>query len=100
MKKQQFNEHVWKDLLNEEIVEIYEPYHRDTYVGRNPAILAIDLYRSAYLGANVPVHVARTPGTRFLTHRNCLRPHARPAFRSSIRRATPTPLVSNRPIGR
>lgn len=58
MKKQQFNEHIWKDLLNDEIVEIYEPYHRDTYVGRNPAILAIDLYRSAYLGGNLPVREA------------------------------------------
>ena len=55
MKKEHFNDHVWKDLLTAELNEIYTPYHRDTYVGHNPAILAIDLYKSAYMGGNVPV---------------------------------------------
>jgi maleamate amidohydrolase len=50
-----FEDHCWKDVVNEEILEIYEAYHRKIYVGANPAILAIDLYNKAYEGGNKPV---------------------------------------------
>ena len=50
-----FEDHCWKDIVNEEILEIYEAYHRKIYVGANPAILAIDLYNKAYEGGNKPV---------------------------------------------
>jgi maleamate amidohydrolase len=50
-----FNDHCWNDVVDDEIREIYEAYHRDTYVGARPAILAIDLYNKAYLGGNRPV---------------------------------------------
>jgi maleamate amidohydrolase len=50
-----FNDHCWNDVVDDEIREIYEAYHRDTYVGVRPAILAIDLYNKAYLGGNRPV---------------------------------------------
>ena len=50
-----FEDHCWKDIVNEEILEIYEAYHRKIYVGTNPAVLAIDLYNKAYEGGNKPV---------------------------------------------
>lgn len=50
-----FEDHCWKDIVNEEILEIYEAYHRKTYVGGSPAVLAIDLYNKAYEGGNKPV---------------------------------------------
>jgi len=50
-----FNDHCWNDVIDDEIREIYEAYHRETYVGARPAILAIDLYNKAYLGGNRPV---------------------------------------------
>ena len=53
-----FNNHCWKDVVDEEILEIYAAYHRETYVGPAPAVLAIDLYRNAYRGGNIPVREA------------------------------------------
>ena len=50
-----FEDYCWKDLLNDELLEIYSAYRRDLYVGPRPAILAIDLYNKAYLGGNRPV---------------------------------------------
>src|SRR5215510_14181884 len=50
-----FEDHCWKDIVNEDILEIYEPYRREVKVGRNPAILAIDLYNKAYQGGDRPV---------------------------------------------
>ena len=53
-----FEDHCWKDIVDEEILEIYAAYHRETYVGPAPAVLAIDLYRNAYRGGNIPVREA------------------------------------------
>jgi maleamate amidohydrolase len=50
-----FEDHCWKDIIDEEIIEIYQPYRREVYVGRNPAVLAIDLYNKVYLGGDRPV---------------------------------------------
>src|SRR5499427_9725120 len=50
-----FEDHCWKDIVDEEILEIYEPYRRDVKVGRSPAVLAIDLYNKAYQGGARPV---------------------------------------------
>ncbi len=50
-----FEDHCWKDIVDEEILEIYEPYRREVRVGRNPAVLAIDLYNKAYQGGDRPV---------------------------------------------
>ena len=36
-----FEDHCWKDIVDEEILEIYEPYRREVRIGRNPAVLAI-----------------------------------------------------------
>jgi maleamate amidohydrolase len=60
-----FEDHCWKDIVDEETLEIYEPYRRELRVGRNPAVLAIDLYNKAYQGGNRPVREAnrRFPGS-------------------------------------
>src|SRR6266566_9141813 len=50
-----FEDHCWKYIVDEETLEIYEPYRREVRVGRNPALLAIDLYNKAYQGGNLPV---------------------------------------------
>ena len=50
-----FEDYCWKDIVNDELLEIYEAYKRTLYVGSRPAILAIDLYEKAYLGGNRPV---------------------------------------------
>ncbi len=50
-----FEDHCWKDVVDEEILEIYEAYHRHIGVGDKPALLAIDLYNLAYEGGNRPV---------------------------------------------
>lgn len=50
-----FEDHCWKDLLDDDLLEIYSSYKRTLRVGKSPALLAIDLYNSAYRGGNVPV---------------------------------------------
>lgn len=51
-----FEDHVWKDVIAPETFKIYEHYHRKTYVGSRPALLAIDLYNLSYEGGSRPVH--------------------------------------------
>lgn len=51
-----FEDHCWKDIVNEEILEIYKSYQRETYIGRQPAVLAIDLYNLVFEGGPRPVH--------------------------------------------
>ncbi len=53
-----FEDHCWKDLVSEEVLKVYEPYRRKTYVGERPALLAIDLYNLVYQGGARPVHEA------------------------------------------
>jgi nicotinamidase-related amidase len=50
-----FEDHCWKDVIDAETLEIYEPYRREVRVGRGPAVLAIDLYNKVYLGGARPV---------------------------------------------
>ncbi len=50
-----FEDYCWKDIVSDEILEIYSAYRREIYVGPRPAILAIDLYNKAYQGGNRPV---------------------------------------------
>jgi maleamate amidohydrolase len=45
-----FEDHCWKDIVTPEILETYTPYHRETYIGQRPALLAIDLYNIVYEG--------------------------------------------------
>jgi maleamate amidohydrolase len=50
-----FEDHCWKDMIDPDTMQIYQAYRRKTYVGDNPAVLAIDLYNKAYLGGDRPV---------------------------------------------
>lgn len=50
-----FEDHCWKDVVDPEILEIYQDYRRDLYIGQKPALLAIDLYNLAYEGGPRPV---------------------------------------------
>jgi nicotinamidase-related amidase len=50
-----FEDYCWKDIINDELLEIYSAYRREIFVGPKPAILAIDLYKKAYQGGNRPV---------------------------------------------
>ncbi len=47
-----FEDYCWKDIVSAETLEIYAAYRRDLFVGPRPAVLAIDLYKKAYLGGN------------------------------------------------
>jgi maleamate amidohydrolase len=51
-----FEDHCWKDVVTPEIVKTYTPYHRETYIGQRPALLAIDLYNLAYQGGAKEPH--------------------------------------------
>ena len=55
MSKRDFNDHCWKDVVDKDVLDIYASYHREVFVGKKPAVLAIDLYKKAYLGGNRPV---------------------------------------------
>ena len=50
-----FEDHCWKDVVDEELLEIYRHYRRDTYIGARPALLAIDLYNLVFQGGALPV---------------------------------------------
>jgi maleamate amidohydrolase len=51
-----FEDHCWKDIVSPEILDIYKPYQRETYIGQRPALLAIDLYNLVFEGGPRPVH--------------------------------------------
>jgi len=50
-----FEDHCWKDIVSEEILEIYKSYRRETYIGTRPAVLGIDLYNLVFEGGARPV---------------------------------------------
>ena len=49
-KPEQFEDHCWKDVIPKEDLLTYSPYARETFIGENPALLAIDLYNLVYKG--------------------------------------------------
>lgn len=63
--KRDFEDHCWKDVVTDEMLEIYSAYKRETFVGPRSAILAIDLYNKAYRGGSGPVIEAnrKVPGS-------------------------------------
>ena len=50
-----FEDHCWRDLVPDEILDIYRFYRRETFVGPRPALLAIDLYDLVFEGGPRPV---------------------------------------------
>ena len=71
-----FEDHCWKDIVSQEILDIYRPYRRDTYIGQRPVLLAIDLYNLAFEGGPHPVHeVIKThPSSCGLNAWNAIKP--------------------------
>ncbi len=54
-KLSEFENHCWKDIIDDDVLQIYESYKRETYVGSRPALLAVDLYNLVYDGGPKPV---------------------------------------------
>ena len=50
-----FEDHCWQDVVSAEAMELYKHYRRETFVGPQAALVAIDLYEYAYQGGNLPV---------------------------------------------
>jgi nicotinamidase-related amidase len=49
-KAEKFEDHCWKDVIPAADSKLYSCYARDTFVGPNAALLAIDLYNIVYRG--------------------------------------------------
>jgi len=48
--KDAFEDHCWADIYPPEDLKTYQDYVRETYIGKRPALLAIDLYNLVYKG--------------------------------------------------
>jgi nicotinamidase-related amidase len=49
-----FEDHCWKDIVSQDILDVYAIYQRKVSVGPSPALLAIDLYECVYAGGPQP----------------------------------------------
>jgi maleamate amidohydrolase len=49
-----FEDHCWKDVISQDVLEVYSCYRRQVCVGPAPALLAIDLYEVVYAGGPLP----------------------------------------------
>jgi len=54
MTPDRFEDHSWKSIVPDDLLHIYSPYKRETFVGPRPALLLIDLYNLAYQGGAKP----------------------------------------------
>jgi len=54
MTPDRFEDHAWADVVPEDLMRLYTPYQRETFVGPRPALVLIDLYNSAYRGGPMP----------------------------------------------
>jgi len=50
-----FENHCWRDIVSEDVLDLYSRYEREVFVGPSPALLAIDLYELAYEGGAKPI---------------------------------------------
>jgi maleamate amidohydrolase len=50
-----FEDHCWRDIVAPDILDLYSHYERQTFVGPQPALIAIDLYELSYQGGPRPV---------------------------------------------
>ncbi len=48
-------DHIWKEVVDDELLDIYAKHVREVRVGKTPALLAIDLYNRVYEGGNRPI---------------------------------------------
>jgi nicotinamidase-related amidase len=88
-----FEDHCWKDVVSPEILEVYSCYQRETFVGPNPALLAIDLYEVVYRGGALPPKqlfaAARTAGLPVFYSTGDTREASKPKFVSATKRNRP-----------
>lgn len=49
-----FEDHAWSEVVPDDLIQLYAPYQRQTFVGPRPALILIDLYNLAYRGGAVP----------------------------------------------
>ncbi len=42
-RKEDFQDHCWKDVIDADTMKVNDCYRRDTFVGDKPAVIAIDL---------------------------------------------------------
>jgi nicotinamidase-related amidase len=49
-----FEDHCWKDIVTQDVLELYSSYRRKIFVGPCPALLAVDLYDVVYRGGSRP----------------------------------------------
>jgi len=49
------SDHCWRDVIPEDVQNLYSHYRMDTSIGPCPALIAIDLYELAYQGGPRPV---------------------------------------------
>ena len=63
--KAEFENHCWQGLYGETDYATYSPYIRETFIGKNPALLAIDLYNLVFKGGAKPPHelISQFPST-------------------------------------
>jgi maleamate amidohydrolase len=71
-----FEDYCWKDVLTEDVFEIYRAFKRKVNIGQKPILLAIDLYNMAFEGGPQPVHevVKRFPSSCGIYAWNALEP--------------------------
>ncbi len=50
MTPDRFEDHCWKDAVPQDLIDLYAPYARETFVGPKPALLCIDFYNIVYRG--------------------------------------------------
>jgi nicotinamidase-related amidase len=55
-KREDFEDHCWRDVIPPEDLATYATYARETRIGRSPALLAVDLYNLVYKGGAKPPH--------------------------------------------
>ena len=74
-----FEEHSWKDVIPPEDLDTYSPYARETYIGKNPAMLCIDLYNLVYKGGPGKPHEldAQFPNSCGMYAHNAIEPTKR-----------------------
>ncbi len=53
-RKEDFEDHCWKDVIDADTLKVYDCYRRETFVGDKPAVIAIDLYKLVYEGGPRP----------------------------------------------
>jgi nicotinamidase-related amidase len=50
-----FEDHCWRDVVPDKVLQQYRRFRRDVHVGAAPALIAIDLYELVYQGGPLPI---------------------------------------------